>query len=100
MSPVPEVFQSETGPDDTVFLMFFGFDTTDEAHTIKAKFDAIKRRAIITADAQGHQRSRGSRCGRAWFGGLRQGPVGIELADPKAPAWRPVDYFFRQIVRS
>jgi hypothetical protein len=54
LSPVPEsaIFQSETGLDDAVFLMFFGFDTIDEAHTVKAKFDAIKRLVIIATKVE------------------------------------------------
>jgi hypothetical protein len=52
ISPVPEVFQLETGPDDTLFVMHFGFGTLDEAHAVKAKFDAIKRRVIITTEAE------------------------------------------------
>jgi hypothetical protein len=52
ISPVPEAFQLEAGPDDTLFVMYFGFGTIDEANAIKANFDAIKRRVIITTEAE------------------------------------------------
>jgi hypothetical protein len=52
ISQVPEVFQLETQPGDTLFVTYFGFGTMDEAYAVKAKFDAIKRRVIITTEAE------------------------------------------------
>jgi hypothetical protein len=49
ISPVPETFQSHMRrPDDKFYAVHFGFDTIEEAMTVKAKFEAINRYVIIT----------------------------------------------------
>ncbi len=48
ISQVPEAFQSKLGsPDDKFYLVWFGFDTMDEALAAKAKFNAANRYVFI-----------------------------------------------------
>jgi hypothetical protein len=50
--PVPPCFQSQMKPGDRFYVVWFGFDTLDEAHAVKAKFSAIERAVDITTEAE------------------------------------------------
>jgi hypothetical protein len=53
ISQVPEPHQSKLkSPDDKLYLVWFGFDTMDDALEAKAKFDAINRYVVITDEAE------------------------------------------------
>jgi hypothetical protein len=51
ISSVPEAHQSKLGsPDGKFYLVWFGYDTMDEALAAKARFDAIGRDVVITTE--------------------------------------------------
>jgi hypothetical protein len=50
--PVPPCFQSQMKPGDKFYVVWFGFDTLDEAHAVKAKFSAMRRHVEITTEAE------------------------------------------------
>jgi hypothetical protein len=52
MQPVPLRFQSHMKPGDKFYVVWFGFDTLDEAHAVRAEFDAINRHVEITTEAE------------------------------------------------
>src|SRR5215470_17333813 len=53
ISPVPEAFQSGMRrPDDKFYVVYLGFDTTEQALEVKAKFTAIKRHADIWTEEE------------------------------------------------
>jgi hypothetical protein len=53
ISPVPEAFQSAMRrPDDKFCFVYFGFDTTQEALEVEAKFTAINRRVDIWTEEE------------------------------------------------
>jgi hypothetical protein len=53
ITSVPEAHQSKLkSPDDKLYLVWFGFDTMDEASAVKAKFDAVNRYVVITDEAE------------------------------------------------
>jgi hypothetical protein len=53
ITSVPEACQSKLkSPDDKLYLVWFGFDTMDEALAAKARFDAVNRYVVITDEAE------------------------------------------------
>jgi hypothetical protein len=68
MDPVPLAFLPQMNPGDKFYVVWFGFDTLDEAHAVKAKFEAIKRPVDITTEAEERESI------HATFGGAALGP--------------------------
>jgi hypothetical protein len=57
ISPVPEAFKSEMRrPDDKFYIVYLGFDTTQQAQETKAKFSAIKCHIDIWTEEDEHER--------------------------------------------
>jgi hypothetical protein len=50
--PAPERFRVQMKPGDKYYLVWFGFDTMEEAEAAKAKFNAINRAADIWTEVE------------------------------------------------